>query len=284
MATPDDPNNTPPAPAIAVDLFCPSCAYNLRGLTGNRCPECGGSIDDLRDPVSRIPWVHRKQLGWWRAYWKTVYFVMFKQKHFVNEMARPVSFRDSQVFRWVTIGFAYLPILLANLMVMVWPIPSSSMDDYTAAVFKMVWIPTSLHVGYILFLAAATGIPSYFFQHRSVPIRQQNRAIALGYYACGPLSLALVPSAFWSIGMQLDFNNNRGDLCALLTFSTAIGLFVVWWLDLIHLARRLLPQHPGRATVIGVVVPALWLALIVVLVPGVLLLVGSLVFVYNTFA
>lgn len=32
----------PPGPeGLAVDLECPQCAYNLRGLTTPRCPECG---------------------------------------------------------------------------------------------------------------------------------------------------------------------------------------------------------------------------------------------------
>ena len=37
-----------PLPTIAQDIFCQRCGYNLRGLTGNRCPECGGSLDGVR--------------------------------------------------------------------------------------------------------------------------------------------------------------------------------------------------------------------------------------------
>lgn len=29
----------------SVDVACPACAYNLRGVTGSRCPECGWLID-----------------------------------------------------------------------------------------------------------------------------------------------------------------------------------------------------------------------------------------------
>ena len=34
-----------PDGAIAADVFCLNCGYNLRGLTGDpvRCPECGHS-------------------------------------------------------------------------------------------------------------------------------------------------------------------------------------------------------------------------------------------------
>ena len=118
-----------PLPAIAQDLFCQTCGYNLRGLTGNRCPECGGSLDGVRSLVPQIPWVCRKETGWFRAYWRTAWFVMFRQARFCDEMARPVSYRDSQLFRWVTIGIVYLPVLLAGLAFVVTHANTPSTND-----------------------------------------------------------------------------------------------------------------------------------------------------------
>lgn len=60
---------------IPEDIFCPACAYDLRGATSDCCPECGRSLDNLRSTTSRIPWVHRKDLGHLRAYWQTVWMV-----------------------------------------------------------------------------------------------------------------------------------------------------------------------------------------------------------------
>jgi len=40
---------------IAQDVFCQSCGYNLRGLTGDRCPECGADIAGIRTPVTSAP-------------------------------------------------------------------------------------------------------------------------------------------------------------------------------------------------------------------------------------
>src|SRR3990172_2603904 len=111
------PDNAPtttvhPLPEIRQDLFCQTCGYNLRGLTGNRCPECGGSLDGVRSLIPQIPWMYRKDTGRFRAYWRTVWFVMFRQAQFCDEMARPVSFRDSQSFRWITVLSVSTPCVL----------------------------------------------------------------------------------------------------------------------------------------------------------------------------
>ena len=39
---------------IGVDIFCPDCGYNLRGLLGDVCPECGGDIAEVRSAQSSI--------------------------------------------------------------------------------------------------------------------------------------------------------------------------------------------------------------------------------------
>jgi len=58
------------APA-GPNLFCISCGYNQRGITTNRCPECGQDFTALPPSTSRLPWLHRRHLGLLRAYWRT---------------------------------------------------------------------------------------------------------------------------------------------------------------------------------------------------------------------
>ena len=43
----DEPNHQPPLLTRFLadrDVACPRCGYNLRNLTGDRCPECGDAL------------------------------------------------------------------------------------------------------------------------------------------------------------------------------------------------------------------------------------------------
>lgn len=263
-------------PAIDDDLFCQTCSYNLRALTGDVCPECGGSLAGVRSGVCNIPWVHRKELGWWRAYWKTVFFVMFRQRQFAEEMARPVSYRDSQLFRWVTVGLAYLSAPIASLLLMVLPL---NRNELLYTVRTTWWLSLSLQVGYAFFLAAVTGVPSYFFHPAAVPIRQQNRAVALSYYTCAPLAFAVLPVGFIlgvlsitnspanSVGIWLE-RRSIDLLCMFLAVVFGAGVLVGWWFGLNRLARRVLPQLPHRPALVSIAIPSISAMLFVTIIVG----------------
>lgn len=248
--------------AIAHDLFCQNCGYNLRTLTSDRCPECGYSLETVRSEICTIPWVHREKLGRFRAYWQTVFLVMFRQRWFCDEMARPVIFGDSQRFRWVTVLYCYLPLLAAGVALhLIEPglgsagvMPTSWLDQVVA----YPWLVALLYDALFLFFAMATGLPSYFFHPRGVPIEQQNRAIALSYYACGPLAVTVVPATSGVVAAALGPDRSLGLFFLLLAVLLPLALFAAWWLDVIHLTLRILPQRKARAVLVAVMVPVLW--------------------------
>src|SRR5688572_21051733 len=98
--------------AASHDLFCPTCGYNLRGIESDRCPECGREIDRSTLAVSKIPWVHRQEIGGVRAYFKTLVMATFRPRRIGEEAVRPVNYRDAQRFRWTTVAVVYLPLLV----------------------------------------------------------------------------------------------------------------------------------------------------------------------------
>lgn len=97
-------------PVLTADLACPECGYSLRGISSEKCPECGLAIDWATLSVSRLPWVHRRTIGRWRAYSRTNLLVIFRPKKLAGEMNRPVSFADAQRFRHVTVLLAWVPL------------------------------------------------------------------------------------------------------------------------------------------------------------------------------
>jgi hypothetical protein len=178
--------------------LCPECGYNLRGIESARCPECGLAIDLAAMARSRIPWSHRRQIGRVRAYWRTLWLSIFDVRKLSADMDRPVSYADAQRFRWVTILLMFLPPVIGGG---IWMAQASDGEIHDLSVTGL-GLPVSLVswggplvvLGFLLFLVAITGIPSYFFHPKRLPVVQQNKAIALTYYA----SAALLPAS-WSV-------------------------------------------------------------------------------------
>jgi len=261
-------NSSAPSEVTPIDgdVLCPQCGYSLRGLLANRCPECGVGFDRATLTASNIPWVWRRAIGRWWAYGQTVWMVVRHNDRLCDEFALPVSFRDAQRFRWTTVLHAYLPLLAVTLLGYAgcWGFPSQT--EAIRFLFDEWWPTLSLHLGVLVLLAAATGVPSYFFHPRSLPLEQQNRAIALSYYTCAPLS--------WTCLALLVAVLIKTQLALLAGLVLMLSQSLLWWWYLVRLARRTLCEASGRIVVVAVAVPIAWLAIAVLSLVGVPYLVN----------
>lgn len=241
-------------------FFCPECAYNLRGLPTRRCPECGYRLDDIGDTVSKIPWVHRKERGLLRAYWSTVWQVSFRHKRFCQELVRPVDYADAQRFRCMTIAHAFAAALIAVCSIILL-LPQPSSRELFVHGLVTGWPICVLLVLYVLFLIAATGLPSYFFHPKAIPVELQNRAIAMSYYTCAVLAWLPLPAVLFAVGFGVRPHHLEiGEFLLTCGFLIPLGQFALWWLDLLHVASRVMPQLRRRVITIAVAVPMLWSA------------------------
>ncbi len=283
------PTNAMSEAEIADELYCQDCGYNLRGLTSMRCPECGESLDAVRAMEPRLPWTHRKTLGRFRAYWKTVYFVTFRTRLFAEELARPVSYRDAQRFRWATLLHIYLPLVVATVCVY-WlyapgPGPVRQFAPRLEQALASVWPCAVFHLGLLIWLATATGLAGYFYHPRDVPVRQQNRAIALSYYTLAPLAWIAAPLMFALAGAWLAETGwlkkppEEGIPMGLILFAIALFLLelTAWVSVSAEFARRVLPRHTTRRAVVVLSLPVLWALLGAIIFAG----IGFLTFVVS---
>lgn len=249
-------------PAIAEAARCPSCEYQLTGLTVNRCPECGRAFDPAELAATRIPWEQRRSLGLIRAYLRTVYMVTFRPGQLVGERGASLRYVSARRFAHVTTALASLPLLGA--------FAAFVLDDpigWIAAAQVSDWIVIgSIPICGVLAVAACIGLPSYFFHPRSIPMLAQNRAIALSYYAAAPLALLpLLTAPLITLGLLRSFITFRFEDLPLLVQAGSLVISMLapvavssWWLLLVRLAKAIIGR-PGRAWLVALLIPVLWL-------------------------
>jgi len=242
-------------PPAGIELFCPECDYNLRGLTSDRCPECGLKLDFIDAPESPVPWERRAQLGRLRTYWQTVFLVLFRTKLFCRAMYRPVSYRAARRFQYVTVLHT-LAALFLGLLSLQWQRP-----DLLQQLWLTGWPLVAVGAITGLALLALTGLPSYFFHPRWLPVELQNRAVALCYYANAPLAAsALVPlasiAAYHAVGPPRDLQ----PVLVLVTAPLTVLVLLMWWSIWNQFAKYLL-RRPTRVAVVTWLLPPLGLLL-----------------------
>ena len=263
-------------------IYCPSCGYDLRGIDNSlKCPECGLPLDRARLHASAIPWTHRAEIGRVRAYVHTVELVIRKPTRAAGDVARPVSFADAQRFRRLTVLVAMIgPVLLfafaVVLVILDRPItmsPTASTPVRIGWALELGLVPVILGALYA-FLLAASGVASYFFHPRTLPIERQNRAVALSCYACAPMALTL-PSML-SIFLGLAFVRGVGMNQPVVTAGVVAAASVAPLLQAVsmlnspvRMLRRATHCGVARAFALAVSLPILWTLLAAVILIGI---------------
>lgn len=183
----------------ADDLICPECGYSLRGISSPRCPECGLLLDFIEADRPVIPWESRHELGRVRAFLQTVRQVLRRPKVFCRAVYRPVDYYAAQKFRWICVLLFWGSLLgLTAIIHFLYPnmLPEAAEES---GWWYLAWCGVCV----LPALLAFTGIPSYFFHPRELPVTRQNRAIALSYYACAPLALGPIMILAAGIGLAI---------------------------------------------------------------------------------
>lgn len=265
-----------PAP-LPEGLLCLGCGYDVRGLTSDRCPECGLSLAALRAGGSNIPWAHRQSLGWFQAFWKTVWWVTRWPQRLPTETARPIHFRDSQSFRWITTLHAYGTVVVGSIASAVWD------PLYDWGTTADLWLGLGLaQVVALVWLAGLPGLASYFFHPRRQALEQQNRAIALSYYGWGAMAWLPLGLPFFVAGLVLVRNppsDLLGGACLGVAVLVAVLTVVLWQRRVYRCFRRVghvgLVGSWGRIVLLNLL--ALGLLLLTLVFSGTLFYAGLIV-------
>lgn len=266
------------------DLFCPQCGYNLRGLSSANCPECGLVLDRADMLYSRLPWTHRQRIGYFRAYWRTLILGTFKTPDLAEELARPVSFRDAQLFRFITIVVGWAPLATASLILalvfqkqgtFLWngfgmSAMASSVNRFALDVLwplgAGVTFPGVFPLSLAVFLILLSGVSSYFFHPRSMPPKLQNRGVAMSYYACAAIAflpvMLLIAGVAVAVANTSFANTSFGftvtAILGMLAGCAPLVLLFIWWVNTLRLYQRATHASSARTTIVAALLPVLW--------------------------
>lgn len=288
-AQPDDPS--PAAATVAIpddaDLFCPECGYALRGIEGiARCPECGFPIDRADIARSQIPWAHRRHVGRFRAYWRTLWLATLRPRRLAAEASRRVDYPAAQRFRLVTTVLAAAPFVagvitafviahgagafavLSPAVIPAWALsgrPAPWLDLFIPWESGLTFLPVPPLAILLLFLLL-TGVHTYWFHPRRLPVVRQNRAVALAYYGGAPLALVVIPALLCVAvavmhATQLNDNNQAWAVVRVTEIATILAAFAVvalTWRSVMTLLSRTTQPGLGRLLLAGALIPLTW--------------------------
>ncbi len=145
-----------------------------------------------------------------------------------------------------------------------------------------VWPVVLLHVGVLLWLAAMTGVTSYFFHPRGLSLHLQNRAVAVSYYTHAAMAWTMVPFSLVALGLFLYISEDTVWLAVTVVDVLVLVLAAFGWLTDIMRAYSRVTNRRVRLWTLALLLPLLWLVLAVVLIPSVLAVVFGILVVIES--
>lgn len=260
-------------PAVArAALYCPDCGYDLRGLTGDSCPECGNEVSMENLERWQIPWAQRSERGRFKTFWRTVWQVTRRPERFVQAAAMPVAYRDARKFHltlvlwtWLWLVCMFVPCLVA--------LYASAPSDISESVL-IFSIVSSVEMCMLCgFLFTATALHTYWLHPRGLPVEQQNRAVAIGYYAAAPLAFLPVAPVVYFAGFMLGAIGDEigqaalemtGVVVAIASVGVLLAVPLKIWLVVTLFARRVARLSGASLWSLIIGLPVLWAVLAVV--------------------
>ena len=187
------------------DPLCKACGHSLLGSADNRCPGCQQPFEGDQLPFARVPWLHRRKIGRFLAYTRTVRMVLTEPREFAAELCRPVriSIADARLFRRMSIWVATAGlglVLLVFYAVLSLDISRAFRMRRSFSLLQLldlapiVIAPMTVLLAFHFFFTAITDLPVFIWKGH--PSLKPSELSPIQCYAAAPLLLVLLAPVF----------------------------------------------------------------------------------------
>lgn len=194
-------------PSADIAIVCANCGYDLRGLASNVCPECGTGFDPTRKSPAPIPWLHRRSLGYVRAFLQTIWIAIVRPRYLGELSNRPIDIRSEDIerFRQICVQIAAASVVVAMLGLRNLP-----------GIVLAISSPLVVYGFLILFSNMTQAITDDVLSRRD-----QTRLLRM--LTCAPLALTPIVAL-----VTLCMSSNDDNLLFQILILGAIGIVSLW--------------------------------------------------------
>jgi hypothetical protein len=265
----------------ALPSLCPNCDYDLRGLSSNRCPECGLLVGNVGALV--VPWEFGARMGRTRALWRTIRLATFHPRRLACAIEGAMDRSAALKFQWTVAAIASaVPMLLLGAA-MRHLIGLGIFDlyqrqwDWSQAAQSRSWEPQLLWLAgatcipilpigaFVTFLLAA-GSARMWFGGRALLPERRERGKCLASYACAPLAWSVIPAmlfagflilTLWDLD-QREWIDSISMILRYAAIGTAVAILGAWWNTSLRLLHRATGCGLGKIAAAAIGLPIEW--------------------------
>lgn len=215
-------------------------------------------------PPPRIPWERRKQIGSFRAYWRTAKIVITRPQELEKFLAEPVNEKHAKYFRSLTFQFTaalWFFIIVAFKIYSYEATRSLNTAEQAAAHNLLVNVLSILGAGLSLVgLFLATRSLEWFSRPADFDPAGRERATSLSCYMCAPiLIISIIGAVAFAASMATFTPPDPTALWRTMIVSWP-AIFLAWYPVSVRALHFTTGQKVKRTVSAAIALPLVWAA------------------------
>jgi len=232
---------------------------------GDQSPQSPDSDSSLpeTDAAPQIPWERRKEIGDFRAYWRTAWMVMTRPGDLEQFLDGPVCEKRAKYFRSFT--FQLTVFMTAGVLIAL--LGNAHSVAHGAGDTQQIYVPTIpqiatshmwFRIASLVGLFLATRSLEWFSCPRAFDRVRQDRAVALSCYLCAPILVVTVVGGIASLAAILTWEGQDIRPVMYVVTLAWLAVFLAWYPAAVRAIYFTTGRSVRRTIVTAIGLPLIW--------------------------